>query len=229
MLDHRRVGPLLAIPVATGAGWVLRAAAPPLPPISDRSAVVHWLTNTAPTDILVTVAAGCAWLCLAWLAFGLVLVLLCALPGAFGSSAAVLADRLTPVLLRRAVEAALGAALAAVPVSVAALPAAAAPAARSGAGSGHEPSGWPDLDRPVVTAPARAHPASTPRNGPLAAQSVIVRPGDTLWQIARRALPPGATAADIAAEWPRWYAANRAAIGGDPDLIRPGQRLHAPN
>jgi hypothetical protein len=38
----------------------------------------------------------------------------------------------------------------------------------------------------------------------------------------------GAGDAAIAAEWPRWYAANRERIGTDPDLIRPGQRLLPP-
>jgi hypothetical protein len=34
---------------------------------------------------------------------------------------------------------------------------------------------------------------------------------------------------DIAAAWPRWYAANRAVIGPDPGLIRPGQELMPPS
>ena len=34
--------------------------------------------------------------------------------------------------------------------------------------------------------------------------------------------------ADRAAEWPRWWAANRDVVGDDPDLLRPGQRLVAP-
>jgi hypothetical protein len=33
----------------------------------------------------------------------------------------------------------------------------------------------------------------------------------------------------VAREWPRWYAANRRAIGADPGLLRPGQRLHSPS
>ena len=33
---------------------------------------------------------------------------------------------------------------------------------------------------------------------------------------------------DIALEWPRWYAANRALIGGSPDVLLPGQILQAP-
>jgi hypothetical protein len=32
----------------------------------------------------------------------------------------------------------------------------------------------------------------------------------------------------VARTWPRWYAANRDAIGPDPDLLRPGTVLHPP-
>jgi hypothetical protein len=59
-------------------------------------------------------------------------------------------------------------------------------------------------------------------------QVVVVRPGDSLWVIARRELPPGATDADVIDRWHAIYAANRAVIGADPDLVRPGQRLLLP-
>ena len=52
--------------------------------------------------------------------------------------------------------------------------------------------------------------------------------GDTLWSIAARRLGEGATDAEVAAAWPRWYAANRDVVGPDPDLLLPGQVLHAP-
>ena len=55
-----------------------------------------------------------------------------------------------------------------------------------------------------------------------------MRRGDSLWAIAARHLGPGATDAEVAEEWPRWYAANRAVIGPDPDLVLPGQVLRAP-
>src|SRR5699024_7571554 len=55
-----------------------------------------------------------------------------------------------------------------------------------------------------------------------------VRPGDTLWDIAAAHLPHDATAADIAAAWPRWYRSNQSAIGPDPDVILPGTTLHPP-
>ena len=55
-----------------------------------------------------------------------------------------------------------------------------------------------------------------------------MRAGDTLWGLAAQALGPDATDADIAAEWPRWYAANATTIGPDPDVLLPGQVLVAP-
>lgn len=59
-------------------------------------------------------------------------------------------------------------------------------------------------------------------------ERVVVRPGDTLWAIAARALGPGATAGEVAAYWPRIQARNRAVVGPDPDRILPGQVLHLP-
>jgi nucleoid-associated protein YgaU len=57
---------------------------------------------------------------------------------------------------------------------------------------------------------------------------VVVRRGDTLWDLVRHHLGPDATDAEVAAEWPRWYEANRAVIGPDPGLLLPGQVLRAP-
>lgn len=62
--------------------------------------------------------------------------------------------------------------------------------------------------------------------------AVVVRPGDTLWGLAERALHDrvGArpSAAAVAAAWPSWWAANREAVGTDPDLLLPGTALVAP-
>lgn len=59
--------------------------------------------------------------------------------------------------------------------------------------------------------------------------TVVVRTGDTLWDIAARQLGPEADAAAIATEWPRWHEANREAIGADPDLLLPGMVLVPPH
>ncbi|WP_176554784.1 LysM peptidoglycan-binding domain-containing protein, partial [Georgenia sp. 311] len=77
---------------------------------------------------------------------------------------------------------------------------------------------------PGVAAPVSAPAAHTD----LADESYVVRPGDSLWAVAARHLGPGATVADVAAEWPRWYEANRDVVGADPGLIHPGQLLQAP-
>lgn len=98
-----------------------------------------------------------------------------------------------------------------------------------------------DLDRPArPTTPEPPAPARTvsPSTATLAAGAprreattltYVVRRGDALWDVAARHLGPTASAADIAREWPRWYAANRGVIGPDPDLIHPGDVLVPPS
>ncbi|WP_018155367.1 LysM peptidoglycan-binding domain-containing protein [Demetria terragena] len=61
-----------------------------------------------------------------------------------------------------------------------------------------------------------------------AGDEVVVLRGDSLWSIVERDLGPDASARVIAETWPRWYAANRDAIGPDPELILPGTTLHRP-
>lgn len=61
------------------------------------------------------------------------------------------------------------------------------------------------------------------------ADHVVVQSGDTLWSIAAEHLGQEAADAQIAAEWPRWYAANRATIGDDPSELRPGMVLELPD
>jgi hypothetical protein len=60
------------------------------------------------------------------------------------------------------------------------------------------------------------------------ADAVVVRRGDTLWSLAARQLGPDASDARVAAQWHRWWHANRTAIGSDPDLLLPGTVLLAP-
>lgn len=103
----------------------------------------------------------------------------------------------------------------------------------------HPRSTQPPSAQPPPNAPSRHHhpPHTTtphPKRvrtatpGRSSAGAVTVRSGDSLWLIAQRRLGPDASPAQVAAEWPRWYAANRATVGPDPALIRPGQTLHDP-
>ena len=57
---------------------------------------------------------------------------------------------------------------------------------------------------------------------------MVVHRGDTLWELVRNHLGPGASDAEVAHAWPRWHDANRSIIGPDPGLLLPGQVLRAP-
>lgn len=57
---------------------------------------------------------------------------------------------------------------------------------------------------------------------------VVVKNGDSLWSIVAEALGPYASDVEVALNWPRWYRTNRDTIGADPNVILPGQILHAP-
>lgn len=89
---------------------------------------------------------------------------------------------------------------------------------------------------PAPGAPPRIAAMTTPPGGaaPLDSEPgpeparVTVLPGDSLWSIAEALLAPGAPDARIDASWRALYAANAAAIGPNPSLIRPGDVLSIP-
>lgn len=98
---------------------------------------------------------------------------------------------------------------------------------------GQPPEGLPDAPAlPVVTpapAPAPAPPPPAPAYSPPppppppapappSVRTYVVRPGDSLSRIAARYPEPWIT-------WQSLYNANRAVIGGNPNLIHPGQTL----
>jgi nucleoid-associated protein YgaU len=87
-------------------------------------------------------------------------------------------------------------------------------AAPTSPGQGAIPAGLGPLRPPVRTDPPG---------------TIVVRPGDCLWSIAARHIGPRATDAQVAKEWPRWYAANTDVVGDDPHLLLPGQRLRVPD
>lgn len=220
-------------------------------------AAARWHVLAAPgpatvADALTLLLAVAALLLLLWFAIGVALESLAVLPGATGRWATRSADRLTPALAARVAALLLGSAVAtgALPttavadttgsgartavVATAPDPGFAPPGATSsgtaataepGSGAAPDPGFLPT--RPVVrriVAPA----VISPPGGLPAPGGVVVHRGDTLWAIAARDLGPHATDAEVAARWPRWYAANRQVIGPDPDRILPGQVLVRP-
>ena len=75
----------------------------------------------------------------------------------------------------------------------------------------------------TVARPLRAGQAPLPSR-----TEVTVLAGDTLWEIAARELGPAASDVEVALHWPRWYQANKAEIGENPDVLLPGQILQPP-
>lgn len=134
-------------------------------------------------------------------------------------ASAPVSERLPPALVRRCAGLVVGAGAAVVSLAAparATAPVEVAAASESGA------------QAPQQSARAAVPVTPHARVLPAGATYVVVR-GDTLWDIARRHLPSGATDSEIARTWPRWYAANRRTIGADPGLIRPGMRLRVPD
>jgi nucleoid-associated protein YgaU len=307
MRPTTRIGATVAILAVTGA-LLLWVAPAPAELVRDLPRLVGEpqlaVDRAGPDEVLLTVAAGAAWLVLGWLGCTLTLVALGALPGLAGRVARDVARRIVPGTVRRLLAAALGVGLAA-GVGTAGAVAITAPAAWAGTGatppaaeglSGPfpphpptavptpwagpippaaldldwpaatstrapspppgdrhhapvlaptgadtpDPTGSPDTGTPAGTEPEHSgRPAGTPTGGHAGPPggtalprehrtTVTVRAGDTLWAIAGRHLGPGATPREIAAAWPRWWAANRHTVGTDPNVIHPGQRLTAP-
>lgn len=96
----------------------------------------------------------------------------------------------------------------------------------AGADGGGEAAPLPARALDGLPLPDRADGA--PATAPAPGGVVRVAPGDSLWAIARRALGPTATPADVAAYGRRIHAVNRSTIGPDPDLIHPDQQLRLP-
>ena len=73
--------------------------------------------------------------------------------------------------------------------------------------------------------PAGVHPSHAPA-APSGGSTYVVRPGDSLWSIARaHPAPPS----DVEARWHAIWRDNRDVVGDDPDLIHPGQALRLPD
>ncbi|HKG50178.1 MAG TPA: LysM domain-containing protein, partial [Actinomycetales bacterium] len=87
----------------------------------------------------------------------------------------------------------------------------------------------PPGDPALVTSGATRPSTGAARAALTVDDRVVVRRGDSLWRIAARHLGADASDAEVAAEWPRWWHANRRVIGTDPDLLLPGMRLMPPD
>jgi hypothetical protein len=219
------------------------------------AAVLTWRLRPTGygTDPVGEIVRGCAWL--AWLVAGwLTLSVAVSAAGhlmrrrsdgsrhAFGA-----VDRCVPLRVSRLVDAVVTVGMVAALLGGVALPASASASRPAASPSSHLPAGGDPLDWPGLTDRAPASPldrAPSDHRHHRAAQAglvtgsphraggidgtVIVHAGDSLWSIAAAHLGADPTAAQIAAAWPRWYAENRAVVGTDPTLIRPGQRLRPP-
>jgi hypothetical protein len=234
---------------------LLTAVALTAAPGAGTAAVGRWVLDVATTspggsmtldDLVIVVTGAVAAVALAWVtvctAWGAVAAAVVVLgPARPGTGAQALPLRTG---LAAAVCALLLATAAAGPAS-AAVPAPPAHATAPAAVSGDD-TATAAVPLPVSPDEATLTPAAltgwTPRVVPPPAATsrlvlgtphspspghVVVR-GDSLWSIAAAHLGPGATAAEIAAEWPRWWQANHASIGDDPDLLVPGRVLMPP-
>src|SRR5664279_1620079 len=114
----------VALTLVLGASLgLLLWATPTWPPARSVSDLARWLRTTPPDAAMTTAAALLGWMCLIWLLGGALLITLSRLPGFVGAACAELAEHITPIVLRRAVNGALGTALVTGSVAVA-LPAA---------------------------------------------------------------------------------------------------------
>ena len=107
---------------------------------------------------------------------------------------------------------------------------------------GSQPSGATVTTGATTTAPRRSSPSASDGQGPDANRSgsaaaaaaeashpYVIRPGDTLWDVAAAHLPRGSRSPGrIDRYWRRIHAANRGVLGDDPHLIHPGTRLVLP-
>lgn len=173
--------------------------------------------DTLPVDLLLRRVSACVLLaCAAWAWLALTATVAEAWRG--GAGAAHRPWRL-PSGVRRLVLAACGVALASGLV---------APAQADSREHGHHRHGLGALQGLPLPERAVAPPRRGASDHSRSERVVTVHPGDTLWAIAERDLPVGALAGQVASRWHAIYAANRVAIGPDPDVIRPGQHLRLP-
>lgn len=229
-MSARIVRPGAVVGPTAGAVLVLRYWPQPRQLQQELTHPHAWIAAVGADNAAATLAGALLWVAALWLCLGTSAAVLSLTPGRVGQVADLLARYALPSALRRVVIAVAGASILLAPVSAFAAPANTAP------GNTAAPS-WPtDGSATSVSAPSWPTDGATPdtaqrghRTTTRAPDSAVtVRSGDSLWAIAGRQLGDSARPAQIAAVWPRWYATNRATVGADPNLLRPGMRLHAP-
>ncbi|HWF41887.1 MAG TPA: LysM peptidoglycan-binding domain-containing protein [Acidothermaceae bacterium] len=242
--------------IAALLGW---AAGSPIETWRAMVSAVDASTPSAGSDqLLGSSAALAAWIGVAWLGIAVVLEVASVLPGAVGRGCAAVAAKTSPMLVRRIVQVVIGISVLAGPITAGSAFAAGPSTTTSTSTQVDRPDSLtpaltkpspasPMVDRPATPFVASPPPAAkrTP-TGAVAlvtgaahrdavdpshrsADGYVVRRGDTLWDIAARHLRPKASAVDISRAWPAWYDANRAVIGTDPSMIRPGEVLVPPS
>lgn len=217
MVTDRRAGPATLLALVAGAGTVtcatltrdLATTLGPVPRVDDVVALALVATGTVTAGWYALTALG-------WAACSLA-----RLGGRRWARAERALARHGAPLLRRALATGLGVTLS---------------GAASWGVATADPVGVPDdLGwRPAAVAAGSAghDDRADPQSAAAPGAEHVVRPGDTLWEIARDGLQAAgrsAEPADVALAWPRWYAVNADVVGPDPDLIRPGQVLVPPS
>ncbi len=222
-------------------GLALWAAAPDPGTVAAATTDPQRLVDTQGPDLLVTllawVLAAACWL---WGGAGLLLTAASAAPGLGGRLAGAVLTVVLPAGLRRAAALAIGVSLVAAPgvalgdpgpsptaVTATTSPVTTSPVATSPAPKATvAPPAWSD----VAPAAADSPPPVPDWPSPATTEEHVVVRGDCLWDIAatRLATLGPVTDAQVRSAVQAWWQVNAAVVGPDPDLLLPGQVLHAP-
>ncbi len=245
---RRLIPPVALLTVEGGAVAALTALGSRAPFDGPRHGLAAWLHTTAPPDVLVVVLR---WVALAgawWLLAGTLVYVGASLTRIPGAVRAVRWAALPAV--RRAVDATLVASFVtgslltpAVAHGASATASAGLPpatAVRDGHAGGltslpAEPGATPTTTTATPATSTGAPPAPAPTPPPRDA-SVVVMPGDNLWELSARRYAAAAGRprgdvgdAEVAPYWSVVCERNRATLAsGDPDLIYPGERVVLP-
>lgn len=208
--------------------------------LRETAAVIFGPGRAAVDELVTAISAAAALVLLVWVAIGLLVSVLAAIPGPWSAASSHLQDYVAPATVRRWAALLLGAtivstitpagAAATLPTSSVSAPAPGWVTDESSTTSTDETEAPAPAWTPALTRSLPSVSLTTPRPTPTdtEAHEVTVRRGDTLWDLAAAHLPTEATDAEIAASWQRWHLENRDVIGSDPDLILPGQILTVP-